>query len=132
MLTIRLQRVGRVHQPDYRIVLAEKHRAATKQAVEILGSYNPQSKDFKIKDEARLKHWLSQHVEVSPTVWNLFVKNSLVEGKKLKAWRPKVKEQAEAEQAKEEKPAPAAEQPKTEVENKTPSAEEVKKAETKE
>jgi len=132
MLTIRLQRVGRVHQPDFRIVLAEKHRAATKQAVEILGSYNPQSKDFKIKDEARLKHWLSKHVEVSPTVWNLFVKNSLVEGKKIQAWRPKVKEKTEAEKGKEEKLPKAEDQPKAEVAQKPASTGETAKEEKKE
>lgn len=132
MLTIRLQRVGRTHQPDYRIVLAEKHRSATKKAVEVLGSYNPQSKSFAIKDESRLKHWLDQHVEVSPTVWNLFVSKSLVEGKKIKAWQPKVKEKEE-EATVEQKPlaekktpeadtAPEAKEEKTE----TPKAEDKK------
>ncbi len=95
MLTIRLQRVGKKKQPVFRIVLAEKHRAASKLAQEILGHYNPQTKEFGVKDEARLKYWIQQHVEISPTVHNLLVSKGLLEGKKIQAWRPKVKKQEE-------------------------------------
>lgn len=113
MLTIRLQRVGRKGQPVFRIVLAEKHRAAAKKAVEILGFYNPRTKDFGLRDEERLRYWVDQHVEISPTVHNLFLTKGLVTGQKMKAWRPKVK--AKVEQ-------PAAATPKAEVEVKTETA----------
>lgn len=93
MLTIRLQRVGRKNQPIFRIVLAEKHRSATKKTVEALGLYNPRNKEFSIKED-RLKHWLSKHIELSPTVHNLFVTKNLVTGKKIQAWRPKKKAEA--------------------------------------
>lgn len=91
MLTIRLQRVGKKKQPVFRIVLAEKHRAASKLAQEILGHYNPQTKEFAIRDEGRLKYWIEQRVEISPTVHNLLVSKGLLTGKKIKAWRPKAK-----------------------------------------
>ncbi|OGE86348.1 MAG: 30S ribosomal protein S16 [Candidatus Doudnabacteria bacterium RIFCSPHIGHO2_02_FULL_46_11] len=99
MLIIRLQRIGKKHQPQFRIVLAQKTKAASKKFLEILGNYNPRNKEFKISDQARLEYWLGQNVEVSATVHNLFVTNKVVkEGVKVKAWRPK----------KSEKPAEAA------------------------
>ena len=90
MLTIRLQRVGRKNQPIFRIVLAEKHRAAQKKIVENLGLYNPRNKEFTVKEE-RVKHWLEKRTALSPTVHNLFVTKKLIEGKKIQAWRPRKK-----------------------------------------
>lgn len=90
MLTIRLQRVGRKNQPVFRIVLAEKHRAAKKKAVESLGVYNPRSKEFTVKEE-RVKYWLEKRIPLSPTVHNLFVTKNLITGKKVQAWRAKRK-----------------------------------------
>ena len=104
MLTIRLQRVGKKNQPVFRIVLAEKHRAASKKAVEILGHYNPRSKEFGIKSEERLKYWIAEHVQISPTVHNLFVDKKILTGVKVKAWNPKRKP---AEEAGKKETAPA-------------------------
>ena len=103
MLTIRLQRTGTKNKPAFRIVLAESYRAASKQALEVLGHYNPKSKQFAIKDQERLTYWLGKHVQVSPTVHNLLVEKKLISEKKVKAWAPKKKEQAEGSA-----PAPAA------------------------
>lgn len=107
MLTIRLQRTGTKNRASFRVVLAESHRAAAKQALEVLGHYNPRRKDFAIKDQDRLNYWLKKHVAVSPTVHNLLVEKKLVSGKKVKAWQPKKKEGAAA--AATETAAPAAE-----------------------
>lgn len=87
MLTIRLQRAGKRNQPEYRIVLAEKQDAASKKFIEVLGNYNPRTKDFAIKDQDRLKYWIEQHVELSPTVHNLFVTKNLITGAKRRAFR---------------------------------------------
>lgn len=122
MLIIRLQRVGRKNQPVFRIVLAEKHRAAKKHAKEILGHYNPISKEFGLRDESRLKYWIEQHVQISPTAHNLLVTKGLLPGKKVQAWRPKVKpaEPAsatpEATTAKVETPTPEVVAPETPAE----------------
>lgn len=107
MLTIRLQRTGTKNRPTFRIVLAQKEKSASKKFLEVLGHYNPRSKDFGIKDDARLKYWITQHVQLSPTVHNLLVEKKLVEGKKVKAWAPKKKEGAAAEPAKPQAAAPA-------------------------
>jgi ribosomal protein S16 len=71
--------------------LAEAHRSATKKFQEILGFYHPRTKEFGIKNEERLKYWLGQHVQVSPTVHNLLVEKKLITAGKVKAWRPKKK-----------------------------------------
>ena len=92
MLTIRLQRTGTKNKPTFRIVLAQAYKAANKKFLEVLGHYNPRSKQFGIKDEERLKYWVGQNVQISPTVRNLLVDKNLVEGKKVKAWQPKKKE----------------------------------------
>lgn len=92
MLTIRLQRTGTKNKPAFRIVLAQSYRAASKQALEVLGHYNPKSKDFGIKDPERLNYWINQHVQVSPTVYNLLIEKKILIGKKVKAWQPKKKE----------------------------------------
>jgi small subunit ribosomal protein S16 len=92
MLIIRLQRTGTKNKPSFRIVLAQSYRAAGKQALEVLGHYNPKNKDFGIKDMDRLNYWLAKKVAISPTAYNLFVEKKLVAGKKVKAWQPKKKE----------------------------------------
>ncbi len=111
MLTLRLQRAGKKNKPEFRIILAQKTAAANKKFIEILGNYNPRTKQFAIKDEARLKYWVEQHVEISPTLNNLLVSKSLLTEPKQKAFfvPTKVKaKKAEAEaKAKEEAEAKA-------------------------
>ena len=99
MLTIRLQRTGTKNRPSFRIVLAEATKSASKLAQEVLGHYNPSKKEFSIKNEERLKYWLSQHVHLSPSVHNLLVDKKFIAEKKVKAWRPKVKEKAKDDAA---------------------------------
>ncbi len=115
MLTIRLQRTGKKNQADFRIVVAEKEAPVNKKVTEIIGSYNPRSKKFQVKEE-RTKYWISQNVEMSPTVHNLFVTNKLVEGAKVRAFNtPKKPVEAVKEEA--AKPAePAAEAVETPAE----------------
>jgi len=85
MLMIRLQRSGKKNRPDFRIVLAEKESSASKKVTEILGHYNPRTKDFGVKQD-RLQYWIAQHVTLSPTVHNLFVTQKLISGNKVKAF----------------------------------------------
>lgn len=86
MLIIRLQRTGKKNAADFRIVLAQKTSSAKKKFVEVLGSYNPRLKAFAIKSEERLKYWIAQQVEISPTVHNLLVGKNLLDAKKVKAF----------------------------------------------
>lgn len=109
MLIIRLQRTGTKNRPTFRLVLAQAYKSASKKFIEVLGHYNPRSKEFGIKNEERLKYWISQHVHLSPTVHNLLVDKKLVDDKKVKAWQPKKKAAAEGEAPAAGAPAPAAE-----------------------
>jgi len=100
MLTIRLQRAGKRNKPEFRIVLAEKEASATKKFTEVLGHYNPRTKDFAIKED-RLQYWISQHVALSPTAHNLLVTKNLLQASKVKAFSVPAKKP-------DETPAPAA------------------------
>jgi small subunit ribosomal protein S16 len=108
MLIIRLQRTGKKNAADFRIVLAQKTSSAAKKFVEVLGSYNPRSKGFMIKDEERLKYWIAQHVEISPTMHNLLVGKNLLDAKKVRAFNTP-KKPAEPVAATATPAAPAAE-----------------------
>lgn len=83
MLKIRLQRVGRVHQPAFRLVLTE-HTNSTKSGrfKEVLGSYDPRKTNEALKAD-RINYWLGQGVLPTPSVWNLLLKKGLVKGKKV-------------------------------------------------
>jgi small subunit ribosomal protein S16 len=73
MLRIRLRRTGKVHQPSYRVVVADQRAKRDGDFVEILGHYNPRShpKVFEVNQE-RVQHWLSVGAQPSDTVHRLF------------------------------------------------------------
>ncbi len=59
MLVIRLSRTGRKKQPYYRMVVAEKSAAVKGSYLEVLGHFNPRTKELKVdveKAKARLKN----------------------------------------------------------------------------
>lgn len=70
MLVIRLARTGRTKYPTYRIVAAESARAATGKFIDVLGHYNPHTKELVIQREAIEKR-LSQGAQPSNTVVKL-------------------------------------------------------------
>lgn len=60
-LKIRLTKVGSVHQPLYRVVVAEARSRRDGAAVENLGTYTPKSKGNPINlDLGRVDYWLSK------------------------------------------------------------------------
>lgn len=83
MLKIRLERVGRVHEPSFRLVLTEsKNSTKTGRFKEILGSYDPRKSTDSLKAE-RIKYWLSQGASPTPTVHNLLVRHKVIIAKKI-------------------------------------------------
>ncbi len=84
MLTIRFSRVGKKGYPTYRLVISEKARDPYGKALEILGSYNPHTKDLQAKDD-RIKHWISKGAGMSQSVANLLINKKIIEGTKAKA-----------------------------------------------
>ncbi|MFA6306497.1 MAG: 30S ribosomal protein S16 [Patescibacteria group bacterium] len=121
MLTIRLSRVGKKNMPLYRVIISEKQKDLYGSSLEILGSYNPHTKELKI-DAEKTKHWISKGAGMSNTVNNLLIEKKIIEGKKVKASKDRKPKKAPApaktaaEPAMEEAaPTPApAEEPKTE------------------
>lgn len=83
MLKIRLQRVGRVHEPSFRLVLTDsKNSTKSGRFLEILGSYDPRKSTDSL-DAERIKYWLSCGAQPTPTVHNLLVKHRIVTTKKI-------------------------------------------------
>jgi len=120
MLIIRLQRVGRVHEPTFRIVLTDsKFGPKSGKAVEVLGSYDARKgKGNNHVDGEKVKYWISKGAQVSDTVHNFLVDQKVLTGKKINVLpknkiinAKKAKEDAAKAEAaaKAPKPAPAAE-----------------------
>ncbi|MDD5749485.1 MAG: 30S ribosomal protein S16 [Patescibacteria group bacterium] len=120
MLAIRFQRTGRNKQPYYRVVVSEKTKDMYGRHLEILGTYNPRSKEIALKVE-RIKYWLEKGAQASDVVFNLFVREGILAGKKRKAVaisKRRQAKQAEAQKAKEKDQVPA-DQVGSESESKT-------------
>jgi small subunit ribosomal protein S16 len=68
-LKIRLTKVGSVHQPLYRVVVAEARSRRDGAAVENLGTYRPASKGNPVKlDMERVEYWLSKGAKPTETM----------------------------------------------------------------
>lgn len=107
MLKIRMQRIGRINMPSFRIIVTEHTRGPkTGNIVEKVGTYNPKTKERSL-DAERIKYWLSQGAKASGTVHNMLVSVGIVSAKKVNVLpkkHPPKKEEAVAETA---APAPA-------------------------
>ena len=110
MLMIRLSRVGKKKYPTYRLLIQEKSRDPWGKALEILGNYNPHTKDFACKAD-RIKYWLSVGAQMSATVNNLLIRKEVIEGKKMKAAKLNKKKKGAEEEKKESATEKKEEQP---------------------
>ncbi len=90
MLAIKLQRIGKKHQPSYRVVVAEKRSKLGGPPVEDLGAYDLRVKQLTVKKD-RVEHWVKLGAKPTVTVWNLFVKNGVVAGKAIAVKMKKAK-----------------------------------------
>jgi len=83
MLKIRLQRVGRTHEPSFRLVLTDSQNSTKSgRFKEILGSYDPRKSNDAL-DTERIKYWLSNGASPTDTVHNLLVKHRIINAKKI-------------------------------------------------
>ncbi|HEU5114657.1 MAG TPA: 30S ribosomal protein S16 [Candidatus Paceibacterota bacterium] len=107
MLKIRLQRVGRINVPTFRVVLTDsKNSTKSGKSLEVLGSYDPVNDVKEIKAD-RVKYWMSQGAQLSDTVHNWLIDKKVIPGKKVNAL-PKKKPIKKEGEAKAEGAAPAA------------------------
>jgi small subunit ribosomal protein S16 len=97
VLKIRLQRKGRKNRPFYRVVVAEHSAPVKGRFIEILGHYDPLTKETVLKKDIILKY-LGNGAQPSQTVARLGVKNGIAEMEKFIETRfqhPKKEEAAE-------------------------------------
>ena len=106
MLRIRLFRIGKKHQPSYKIVVVDRKRAPKGgRFVDIIGFLNPKTKEKKV-DAEKAKYWISKGAQPSDTVHNLLVKEKIIEAKKIDVHKKSKKKPAEAESSGEAKKEP--------------------------
>ena len=111
MLKIRLQRVGKKHEPVFRVVVGNSQNGPKSgKFIEVLGSYDPRSKNQNTLNKARVQEWISKGAQVSDTVHNLLVSEKVIDKKKINALPKKTapKKEVVAEEIKAPE-APAAE-----------------------
>jgi len=131
MLKIRLQRVGRVHEPVFRLVLTDsKNATKSGKYLENLGNFdsrNAEKAEFKAD---RITYWLGKGAQATTTVYNLLINKKVITGKKINALplkKPVTKETVEAPtetvtEGKADLPVQAEETPSAEAPVQTPVA----------
>jgi len=73
LVKIRLKRMGRKKLPVYKIVVMEAMSKRDGRAVDILGTYNPKSKELQV-DVEKVKEWLSKGAQPTERVASLLKK----------------------------------------------------------
>lgn len=142
MQSIRFQRTGKKKAPHYRVIVTEKTRDPWGKHTELLGHYNPRTKEVVLKED-RVTYWISVGAQPTDSVRNLLIKSGLIKGDKAKATTVSKKRQAkldakkaEADDAKKAKEdaakaeveTPAKEAPTEEATPETPAEEKSKEA----
>ena len=83
MLKIRLLRVGRKHDPSFRVVVVDSAKSpASGDYLEKVGFFNPRKNETKLEGE-RINHWISRGAQPSDTVHNLLVSQRIIKGRKI-------------------------------------------------
>ena len=90
MLKIRLQRIGKKKQAHFRVVVLEHTKKPQGEYQELLGTYNPRSKELTV-DRARVEQLMANGAQISPTVNNLMVNHKIWDRPKMESWKPKKK-----------------------------------------
>ena len=97
MLRIRMMRFGRKRQPSYRVVVLPRGtKSGRSKYVESLGWVDPLAHKSEINKE-RASYWLGVGAQPSDTVWNLFVREGIVDGKKRKKGKAGITKEVEEE-----------------------------------
>jgi len=84
MLSIRFQRTGKKKAPHYRLVVTEKTRDPWGKHTEIVGHYNPRSKEAVLKEE-RIQYWIGVGAQPTNSVRNLLIRSNVIKGTKAKS-----------------------------------------------
>lgn len=102
MLKIRLKRVGRKHDPSFRLVVVDSTRGPKSgDYIENLGSYDARVNSKNI-DAERASYWLGVGAQPSDTAHNLLVDAGVIKGKKVNVLPKKSPIKKEGEEAETE------------------------------
>lgn len=82
MLVLKLRRIGKKHQPSYRLIVSERRSKLNGRYVDDLGWYNPRAKTHQFNKEQVLR-WLERGAQKTDTVHNLLIKTGIISGKKI-------------------------------------------------
>ena len=118
MLTIRFSRIGKKGKPFYRIIISEKAKDTQGRYLELLGHYNPHTKEAAIKAD-RINHWVRLGATMSNSVFNLMVRHKVIESDEKRrsvfiSKKRAVEQKTKQNEAAASKTAPAAEAPASE------------------
>ena len=85
---IKLTRLGKIRNPQYRISVADARTRRDGRAIEVIGRYHPKEDPSLIEiDSERAQYWLSVGAQPSETVADLLAKHNLIDPDKRKAER---------------------------------------------
>lgn len=80
MLRIRLRRVGKTKQPQYRVVVADSRAPRDGAFVETIGHYNPLTDPATVRiDAEKARLWLSRGAQPSERVQRLLASQGILE-----------------------------------------------------
>ena len=83
MLTIRLHRIGKTNQPQFKIVVVDKRFSASAGKFrEEVGLINRVKKQVNLNKE-RINYWIGKGAQASPTVHNILVAQNVINAKKI-------------------------------------------------
>lgn len=117
MLTIRLQRVGKKHDPSFRVVAVDsRKKTKSGNTVEVVGFYDARKGKTPVRlDADRIKYWISRGAQPSDTVRNLLISKRVIEGAKADVLPRKKMRALQAERAGKAEEAPTATTPAAET-----------------
>ncbi|MBO5597460.1 30S ribosomal protein S16 [Oribacterium sp. NK2B42] len=72
MLKIRLRRMGQIHAPYYRVIVADSRSPRNGKFIEEIGTYDPTKEPSEIKiDAEKAKQWISNGAQPTESVAKL-------------------------------------------------------------
>ncbi len=72
MLKIRLRRMGQIHAPYYRVIVADSRSPRNGKFIEEIGTYDPTKEPSEIKIDAdKAKQWISNGAQPTESVAKL-------------------------------------------------------------
>lgn len=97
MLTIRLFRIGRKHQPSFKIIVTDKRNPTRAgRFVDQVGVWNPLTKQKAFEAE-KIRAWIQKGAQPSKTIHNMLVAEKIIEGEKIDVHKKSKKEAPKTE-----------------------------------